>query len=406
MFSNKHPFLTALSLALGSAIALGLARFSYGLLLPVMREDLDWSYLVAGTMNTANALGYFIGALSSPAMMRRMSVHHFFISSAIITGVFLFLSGCTDQTSLLFIYRVIAGIASAWIFVAGGVLISQLGTIHAHKSGLMLGIFYAGPGLGIVLSSVILPFFNDWGVKISWEHSWQLSWYALGILCLIFTLILVKPISSIPAIPPKPSGDSGTPLKSYVPALMGYFMFGVGYIGYMTFVVALLKQLGLSNSTLNIFYAILGFSVMASSRLWAQMLDRFKGGQSLAILNTLLGVASLIPALIAIYDIPLSNLILLSIFGSGVLFGAVFLSAVASTTAFVKHNMPSSDWVGGITAFTSIFAAGQIIGPTIAGWISDGQGGLARGLLFSGLALLLGGLIATRQKPLSNYSEK
>ena len=161
MFSNKHPFLTALSLALGSAIALGLARFSYGLLLPVMREDLDWSYLVAGTMNTANALGYFIGALSSPAMMRRMSVHQFFISSAIITGVFLFLSGCTDQTSLLFIYRVIAGIASAWIFVAGGVLISQLSTIHANKSGLMLGIFYAGPGLGIVLSSVILPFFND-----------------------------------------------------------------------------------------------------------------------------------------------------------------------------------------------------------------------------------------------------
>jgi predicted MFS family arabinose efflux permease len=88
VFSNKHPFLTALSLALGSAIALGLARFSYGLLLPVMREDLDWSYLVAGTMNTANALGYFIGALSSPAMMRRMSVHQFFISSAVITGIF------------------------------------------------------------------------------------------------------------------------------------------------------------------------------------------------------------------------------------------------------------------------------------------------------------------------------
>ncbi len=406
MFSNKHPFLTALSLALGSAIALGVARFSYGVLLPVMREDLDWSYLVAGTMNTANALGYFIGALSSPAMMRRMSVHQFFISSAVITGIFLFLSGCTDQTSLLFIYRVIAGIASAWIFVAGGVLISQLGTIHANKSGLMLGIFYAGPGLGIVLSSVILPFFNDWGIRISWDHSWQLSWYALGILCLIFTLILVKPINSIPAIPPKPSGDSGTPLKSYIPALMAYFMFGVGYIGYMTFVVALLKQLGLTNTTLNIFYAILGFSVMASSRLWAQMLDRFKGGQSLAILNTLLGVASLIPALIAIYEVPLSNPILLSIFGSGILFGAVFLSAVASTTAFVKHNMPASDWVGGITAFTSIFAAGQIIGPTIAGWISDGQGGLARGLLFSGSALLLGGLIATRQKPLSNSSEK
>jgi hypothetical protein len=62
--------------------------------------------------------------------------------------------------------------------------------------------------------------------------------------------------------------------------------------------------------------------------------------------------------------------------------------------------MPPADWVGGITAFTTIFAAGQIIGPTIAGWISDGQGGLASGLLFSGVALLLGGALATKQRPL------
>ena len=401
LFSNKHPFLTAIALALGSAIALGLARFSYGLLLPVMREDLDWSYLVAGSMNTANAIGYLIGALSSPAMMRRMTVHQFFIAASIITGIFLFLSGCTDQTIWLFVYRVLAGIASAWIFVAGGVLISQLGSIHSNRSGLLLGIFYAGPGLGIVISSIVLPFFNELGFKINWNHSWQLSWYALGAICILFTLILIRPVLSIPAIPPKLAGQAATPIKSYTPILIGYFMFGVGYIGYMTFVIALLKQLGLSASTLHIFYAVLGFAVMASSRLWAQMLDCFKGGQSLAILNTLLGIASLMPALIAIYDVPLSPIILVSIFISGILFGGVFLSAVASTTAFVKHNMPPSDWVGGITAFTSIFAAGQIIGPTIAGWISDGQGGLARGLLFSGIALLLGGLIATRQKPLS-----
>jgi MFS family permease len=88
------------------------------------------------------------------------------------------------------------------------------------------------------------------------------------------------------------------------------------------------------------------------------------------------------------------------IFISGIVFGAVFLSAVASTTAFVKHNMPEQQWVGGITVFTSIFAAGQIIGPTVTGWISDGQGGLAQGLILSGCALLLGGLIALKQKSL------
>ncbi|MFM8460578.1 MAG: YbfB/YjiJ family MFS transporter [Polynucleobacter victoriensis] len=400
MFSNKHPFLTAFSLALGSAIALGLARFSYGLLLPVMKEDLDWSYLVAGAMNTANALGYFIGALSSPMCMRKMSVHRFFISASIITGIFLYLSGCTDNTSLLFVLRVIAGIASAWIFVAGGVLVSQLGSIHANRSGLLLGIYYGGPGLGIFISTLSVPFFNEWGMSANWQHSWQLAWYALGALCIALTVVLIRPITSIPAIPPKPLGHSGTPLRTYVPILAGYFMFGVGYIGYMTFVIALLKQLGLPSVTINIFYAVLGLSVMASSRLWAQMLDHYKGGQSLAILNTLLGFASLIPALMAIYDVTLNTLAIVGIFISGIMFGCVFLSAVASTTAFVKHNMPPTDWVGGITAFTSIFAAGQIVGPTIAGWISDGKGGLASGLLFSGLALLLGGLLATKQKPL------
>jgi MFS family permease len=333
-------------------------------------------------------------------IMRKMSVHRFFILASIITGCFLYLSGATDNTSLLFVLRVIAGIASAWVFVAGGVLVSQLGTIHSSRSGFLLGIYYGGPGLGIFISTLAVPFFVEWGIRTQWEHSWQLAWYALGVLCIVLTVLLIRPVTSIPAIPPKPMGHSGTPLRTYVPVLAAYFMFGVGYIGYMTFVIALLKQLGLAGSTINIFYAALGLSVMASSRLWAQMLDHFKGGQSLAILNTLLGFASLIPALMAIYDVSLNGWAIMGIFISGIMFGCVFLSAVASTTAFVKHNMPPTDWVGGITAFTSIFAAGQIIGPTIAGWISDGQGGLANGLLFSAVALLLGGLLATKQASL------
>jgi MFS family permease len=401
VFSNKHPFLTAVSLALGSAIALGLGRFSYGLLLPFMREDLQWSYLLAGAMNTANAIGYLVGALSSPFLMKKVSVNRFFVWSCLWTGFFLFFSGFTDQAVFLFLIRIFAGITSAWIFVAGGVLVSQLATLHAQRSGLLLGIFYGGPGLGIVFSSLIVPIVNGLGVQHHLNHVWQFSWYALGISCLALTIFLVKPVYSIPSIPPKSAGHSGTPMSKYWPILAAYFMFGMGYIGYMTFVVALLKQMGLDSITLNIFYAMLGFAVMASSRLWAKMLDFFRGGQSLSILNSLLGFACLIPAVLAIYRAQMSEIAIIAIFFSGLLFGSVFLSAVASTTAFVKHNMPQSDWVGGITAFTSIFAAGQIIGPTIVGWISDGQGGLAQGLMISGATLILGGLIAARQLPLT-----
>ncbi|EER58697.1 major facilitator superfamily MFS_1, partial [Acidovorax delafieldii 2AN] len=180
-------------------------------------------------------------------------------------------------------------------------------------------------------------------------------------------------------------------LRALAPALAGYGLFGVGYIGYMTFVVALLREQGMTAATVTLFYALLGLAVVLSSRIWAGLLDRSRGGQALALLNGLLGVATLLPALTSVWPVVL---------GSGLLFGGVFLSVVASTTALVRHNLPPLQWASGISAFTIVFAAGQIVGPTVVGWIADGPGGLARGLVYSACALWVGALVAWRQKPL------
>jgi predicted MFS family arabinose efflux permease len=179
------------------------------------------------------------------------------------------------------------------------------------------------------------------------------------------------------------------------PALAGYTLFGVGYIGYMTFVVALLREQGASGTAVTVFYALLGLAVLLSSRIWAGLLDRAKGGGALALLNALLGVATVLPALTAWWPVVLA---------SGLLFGGVFLSVVASTTALVRHNLPPARWALGISAFTIVFAVGQIVGPTVVGWIADGPGGLARGLVFSACALWLGALLAARQKPLGQVT--
>ena len=166
----------------------------------------------------------------------------------------------------------------------------------------------------------------------------------------------------------------------------------VAYIGYMTFVVALLREQGASGTAVTWFYALLGLAVVLSSRIWAGLLDRSRGGQALALLNGLLGVATVLPALTSAWPVVLA---------SGLLFGGVFLSVVASTTALVRHNLPQALWASGISAFTIVFAAGQIVGPTVVGWIADGPGGLARGLVFSACALWVGALVASRQKPLA-----
>ncbi|MEW6372724.1 MAG: YbfB/YjiJ family MFS transporter [Pseudomonadota bacterium] len=389
--AERRPFLTAFALALGAAISLGLTRFSYALLLPPMRADLHWSYLLSGAMNTGNALGYFLGALATPSLMRRYGAHAALVGGAVLAGLFMMLSGFVVDADLLIGQRVLAGIASAFIFISGGLLAARLGLLHPERSGLLLGIYYGGTGLGIVASALLVPLVLDAAHAHEVAHGWQWAWIALGALCLLATLAMAVPARQVDGAASPANGQGGFRPRDFAFGLLGYLTFGVGYIGYMTFVIALLREQGMSGAAVTLFYAALGLAVMASSRIWARMLDRFKGGQSMAILNALLGVATILPALTAAP---------LLMFVSGLLFGGIFLSVVASTTALVRHNLPQHAWSAGISAFTTVFALGQIVGPSVIGWIADGPGGLQRGLVYSALALFIGALLASRQRPL------
>ena len=386
----------ALALSLGAAISLGVTRFSYGLLLPAMRLDLGWSYALAGGMNTVNALGYLLGALATPGLIRRSSASAVLLGGAVLAGVFMLVTGFVTQTPALLVQRLLAGFASALVFISGGLLAARMGAYRPQQSGLLLGLYYGGAGLGLVLSSLVVPLALDSAAAL--PHGWRWAWWALAGLCLVFNLVLLWP-ARVMGRWVQPVALPGVlqqrfRWRQFALALGGYALFGVGYIGYMTFVVALLREQGHGTLQVTVFYALLGLAVMASSRIWAGLLDRYHDGKPLALLNALLGVATLLPALTAQW-----GWLLLS----GLLFGGVFLSVVASTTALVRHNLPQSAWAAGIGAFTTVFAAGQMLGPTLVGWIADatdGPDGLARGLVFSACVLWLGAVLAWQQRKL------
>ena len=383
----------ALALSLGAAVSLGITRFAYGLLLPAMRADLGWSYTLAGAMNTANALGYFLGALATPWLLRRVGPSVLLCGGALLASLFMALSGFFTASEPLLVQRLLAGVASAMVFIAGGLLAARLGARYPQRSGFLIGLYYGGTGVGIVLSALLVPALLD--AMQAGTHAWRWAWWALAFLCLLGSVVLWWParIMAQWVVPPA-TGDAAIRIfrwRSFGFALAGYGLFGVGYIGYMTFVIALLRERGGSTLAVTVFYSLLGLAVLASSRIWAGLLDRHRNGRALATLNALLGVAIVLPALTQSWPVVLA---------SGVLFGGVFLSVVASTTALVRHNLPHAAWVSGISAFTTVFAAGQVLGPTVVGWIADGPGGLARGLVFSAIALWLGALLAAYQKAL------
>ena len=390
----------ALALSMGSAISLGITRFAYGLLLPPMRADLGWSYALAGGMNTANAAGYLLGALITPALMRRIGPLRLLVGGALAASVFMAASGFFSTAPALLVQRLLAGVASAWVFVAGGLLAARLGGLQPERAGLLLGIYYGGTGFGIVLSALLVPVVLD--AAGTREHAWAWAWWALALASALATTMLAGATGRLPdpgagaAAAPAPAGAApaeAVPLRRFGWALVAYTVFGAGYIGYMTFVIALLRDQGAQPVQITLFYALLGVACLASSRLWAGLLDRYRGGAPLAILSALLGLATLLPVLSRSWPVALV---------SGQLFGAVFLSVVASTTALVRHNLPPGQWASGISAFTIVFALGQIVGPTLTGWISDGPGGLSRGLLASAITLWVGSLLASRQKSLAS----
>lgn len=388
----------AVALSMGAAISLGITRFAYALLLPPMREDLGWSYTLAGGMNTANALGYLLGALATPWLLRRAAPGAVLVVGAVMATVFMGLSGFFTQATPLLAQRLLAGGASALVFIAGGLLAARLGAQVPGRSGLLLGLYYGGTGWGITLSALLVPAVLAAAPAL---HSWTWAWWALALACVAATVALLWPARVLNGLAVPVASASGTPPEAAVPdrvrwralapALLGYGLFGVGYIGYMTFVVALLREQGRGAGEVTLFYALLGLAVVLSSRIWAGLLDRSRGGEALARLNALLGVATILPAVTGAWPVVLA---------SGLLFGGVFLSVVASTTALVRHNLPQALWASGISAFTIVFAAGQIVGPTVVGWIADGPGGLARGLVFSACALWVGALVAWWQRPL------
>jgi len=382
---------------MATAVSLGLGRFSYALLLPPMRADLGWSYLTAGAMNTANAAGYLLGALVLPRLLARFEARRVLLAGSAGTALLLAAHGLVLDDAALLLLRTLAGVASAATFVSGALLAARLASdaslqaaagASRASAGLVLGIYYGGTGVGIIASALLVPPMVARPVL----HAWQSAWFALAVAALAATALAASMTRGLEASRNASAARRAFRWAPFACALAAYLMFGLGYIGYMTFVITLLRELQLDEAQVVGFYVVLGLCVIASSWLWAGLLQHFRGGESLALLNALLALATLLPVLSAHP---------LAVFGSGALFGAVFLSVVASTTALVRHNLPAAAWAGGIGAFTIVFAVGQIVGPSLVGWVADGAGGLARGFVVSAAVLALGALLAWRQRPLS-----
>jgi len=385
-----HPARLILILSLAPVVGLGIGRFAYTLVLPDMRDALGWSYSAAGFMNTVNAAGYLAGALVAARLIRRFGLPAAVRWSALACVLSLALCALSGNFVILSLARLLVGFAAAIGFVAGAALAATIAQTQPSRADFLLSLFYAGPGLGILSSGLIAPFV----LSVFGPGSWWIVWWAMTLLTAVMVVPLwLAPINVNARMAASAPGKFA--IRPVIIYLAGYFLFGVGYIAYMTFMIAYVREAGGGAAAQSAFWCLIGLSAFATPWVWRRVLALHRGGTATAII---LGVNALGAAL------PLFGHSAAWLAMSALVFGVSFFALVGSTTAFVRFNYPPAAWPAGIAAMTIAFGIGQTLGPFAVGAITDAMGSLSYALSVSAATLALGAILAAFQGKLARES--
>jgi len=378
------PMWVVVGLAMGPAVALGLARFAYALLLPAMRADLGWNFAEAGAMNAANAAGYLAGALVAALTARWAGDRLLFAVSLLLTAITVAASGLTADFTLLLALRLAAGFMGALVFISGAGLVAAAATeASKNRAPTLLGIYFCGAGMGIIASALAVPSLLE---TVGWRGGWLvlgglgLAGAALGCFALRHTREPARAMGRV--------GGGWSP-RAMAHNLLAYGLFGAGYIAYATFIIAYLRsEEGFSAASVSLFWSILGLTSVAAAFLWGPILARLTGGLGTAATISVVMVGAAVPLL---WSRPGAAYL------SAILFGGSFLSVVAAVTAFARKAARPHAWTAVIAAFTVVFGLGQSVGPILSGALSDGPSGIRSGLWLSVGLLAAGSIVAVFQ---------
>jgi len=318
-----------------------------------------------------------------------------------VTAVSLLATGFVADLFWLSVLRVLAGVSGAMIFVCGGALSGNVFPDDPRRATLAITVFFGGSGIGLVLCGVGIPLLLGRGGDTAWPQ----AWIAMGLASLAMTAAAVAAAARIaePAAlgagraadrAGRGAGAAASPgrawrLPEFVPSLIAYACFGLGYIGYMTFVIAWMREQGASTGDVIVVWSLLGLATLVAPWLWKRPFADWRGGPVIALVMTVLAAGA---------GLPLLNASLPAMLASAALFGAGMFSTPAAISTLIRKELPKPAWGQAMAVFTIVFAAGQIVGPTFTGWLADLQGSLRPGLALSALVLLAGAAVALGQK--------
>lgn len=334
------------------AAGMGVGRFVYTPILPLMHARAGLSASAGANLATGNYAGYLIGALTgilAPSLVRSPAALR---GSLVALTVTLAGMPATDSTAVWLVLRLVAGIASALVFViAAGSLLSHLREHPAHLPGWAFG----GVGAGIALSGLLVLVLRTVG-------DWRTAWWASAALCAVLAAVSwnLRP-EGTPA--PGPVAATAAPRarthRWFATLFVSYTLEGVGYIVAGTFLVAAIGQSspGWAGSGT---WVLAGVAAVPSAALWARLGRRWSRPGLLLTALAVQAAGIALPALSGSVAAALA---------SAVLFGATFIGVSTLALAVGAHlRFPRS-----VALLTTGYSVGQLLGPlVVTPWLHHG----------------------------------
>lgn len=394
-----RSYLLAFLLSLGVTVSNSFARFAYALVLPAMRGELGWNYVQSGWLNTANAIGYLIGAILSRLVNRYTGNRRLFIGGVLLTALAVLATGLTRDLFWLGFWRMTSGVTGAVAFISGGALSANVVPGQPRLASTTTAIYFAGGGVGFILCGVAIPLLLDASGPSAWPQTWiwmGVAGLVMFTLCAWAALQIDEPNIEEPGATNNSRVAASQGVQSLGAGLLAYALFGLGYIAYMTFVIAWMRDGGAGTGQVIAVWCAFGVASLLGPWLWRGPLQTWLPARMLAAAIAMLAVGTLLPLLHAG---------IVSLFVSAVMFGTSMWNIPGSVTNLAKRALPKQAWGSAVATFTIVFSLGQIIGPVATGWLADVFGSLRIGLAPAVGVLAVGAIIALAQRDVVYESE-
>lgn len=345
---------------------MGIGRFAYTPILPLMTTQAALTPQAAGALATANYVGYLAGALAGTASPRLARSTVAWRVSLVVLVVTLAAMPLLPNTIGWLVLRTVAGFASAVVFVIA--VNSMLDHLPSHLPGWGFG----GVGLGIALSGALVLAMP---VAAGWQGAW---WMAAGLAAVLGAGAWAMRGRSGSSAIPSPSPPPRRANRWFAVLFVCYALEGIGYIIAGTFLVAAIKQ-GSAGWLGNGAWVLVGLAAAPSAAFWAWLSARWSHPSLLAgaLLLQALGIA--LPA-VAGGTAP-------ALIGA-MLFGATFIGI--STMALAAGRRLG--FPGAVALLTAGYSVGQILGPLAVTPLL--RHGFSHALLAGALVVLVSAIVA------------